>query len=61
MFRTPQIDDLNVVSQVRLVSPEALHDELPLSEPARRTVLEGRNTIKRIQPRMGQPTVGRTL
>jgi 3-deoxy-7-phosphoheptulonate synthase len=51
MFRTPQVDDLNVTSQVRLVSPEALHDELPLSEAARYTVLAGRNTIKRILER----------
>ena len=51
MFRTPQIDDLNVTSQVRLVSPEALHDELPLSEAARRTVLAGRDAVKRILER----------
>jgi len=51
MFRTPQIDDLNVVEQVRLVSPEALHDELPLSEAARKNVLAGRDTIKAILER----------
>jgi 3-deoxy-7-phosphoheptulonate synthase len=51
MFRTPQIDDLNVVSQVQLISPEALHDELPLSDAARRTVLAGRDTVKRILER----------
>ncbi|HEX5768257.1 MAG TPA: 3-deoxy-7-phosphoheptulonate synthase [Burkholderiales bacterium] len=51
MFRTPQIDDLNVTSQVRLVSPEALHDEIPLSDAARRNVLAGRDTIKRILER----------
>jgi 3-deoxy-7-phosphoheptulonate synthase len=51
MFRTPQIDDLNVVSQVQLISPEALHDELPLSDAARRTVLAGRDTLKRILER----------
>ena len=51
MFRTPQIDDLNIVEQVRLVSPEALHDELPLSEAARARVLAGRETIKRILQR----------
>ena len=51
MFRTPQIDDLNVVEQVRLVSPEALHDELPLAEAARQNVLAGRDTIKRILER----------
>jgi 3-deoxy-7-phosphoheptulonate synthase len=51
MFRTPQIDDLNVVNQVRLVSPEALHDELPLADAARRNVLAGRDTIQRILDR----------
>jgi 3-deoxy-7-phosphoheptulonate synthase len=51
MFRTPQIDDLNVVNQVQLISPEALHDELPLSDAARRTVLAGRDTVKRILER----------
>jgi 3-deoxy-7-phosphoheptulonate synthase len=48
MFRTPQVDDLNVISQVRLVSPELLHDELPLSEAAKQNVLAGRDTVKRI-------------
>jgi 3-deoxy-7-phosphoheptulonate synthase len=51
VFRTPQVDDLNVTSQVRLVSPEALHDELPLSDAARRVVLAGRDTIKKILER----------
>ncbi len=51
MFRTPQIDDLNVLSQERLVAPEALHDELPLSEAARSNVLAGRDAIKRILER----------
>jgi 3-deoxy-7-phosphoheptulonate synthase len=51
MFRTPQIDDLNVASQVRLVSPEELHDQLPLSDAARRNVVSGRDTIKRILER----------
>src|SRR3972149_1152056 len=51
MFRTPQVDDLNVVNQVRLVSPERLHDELPLSEAAKKNVLAGRDAIKRILDR----------
>jgi 3-deoxy-7-phosphoheptulonate synthase len=51
VFRTPQVDDLNVTSQVRLVSPEALHDELPLSDAARRAVLAGRDAIKKILER----------
>ena len=51
MFRTSEVDDLNVTSQVRLVSPGALHDELPLSDAARRTVIAGRDTIRRILER----------
>jgi 3-deoxy-7-phosphoheptulonate synthase len=51
MFRTPQIDDLNVLSQAQLVSPETLHDELPLSDIARRNVIAGRNAIKGILDR----------
>ena len=51
MFRTPQIDDLNVASQVRLVSPEEMHAQIPLSEAAGRTVLRGRDAIKRILER----------
>src|SRR5574341_1216304 len=51
MFRTPQVDDLNVVEQVRLVSPERLHDELPLSPAAKKNVLAGRDAIKRILDR----------
>ncbi len=51
MFRTPQIDDLNIVEQVQLVSPATLHDELPLSEAARASVLAGRDTLKRILER----------
>ncbi len=51
MFRTPRIDDLNVVAQTTLVSPEALRDELPLTERAAHSVLEGRRTIERILDR----------
>jgi len=51
MFRTPRIDDLNVVEQAALLSPEALRDELPLGERAARTVVEGRRTIERILER----------
>ncbi len=51
MFRTPRIDDLNVVEQAALLSPEALRDELPLGERAANTVVEGRRTIERILER----------
>ncbi|MDH4191784.1 MAG: 3-deoxy-7-phosphoheptulonate synthase [Betaproteobacteria bacterium] len=48
MFGNQRIDDLNVVGQTLLPSPEALRGELPLSEAAARTVLEGRLAIERI-------------
>ena len=51
MFRTAQIDDLNIVSQSALISPEQLRDELPLAEAARRSVLAGRDALKRILDR----------
>jgi 3-deoxy-7-phosphoheptulonate synthase len=51
MFRTPRIDDLNVLEQTALLSPEALRDELPITERAARAVLEGRRTIERILER----------
>ncbi len=51
MFRTPRIDDLNVVEQAALVSPESLRDEMPLTERAGRSVLEGRRTIQGILER----------
>ncbi|KPK09057.1 MAG: phospho-2-dehydro-3-deoxyheptonate aldolase [Betaproteobacteria bacterium SG8_39] len=54
MVRTPRVDnvnDLNVSEQRALVAPEALRDALPLSDAARRTVLEGREAIKAILER----------
>ena len=42
------IDDLNVVSQKVLVSPNTLQRHLPLSEKAAETVIQGRTAIKRI-------------
>ncbi len=45
------IDDLNLVSQEVLISPEALKAELPLNEAATHTVTEGRATIRKILDR----------
>ncbi|MCK0768160.1 3-deoxy-7-phosphoheptulonate synthase [Chromohalobacter canadensis] len=43
-----QVNNINVLSQDVLVTPEALKREIPLSEEAERTVLEGRRTVQRI-------------
>jgi 3-deoxy-7-phosphoheptulonate synthase len=51
MFGNSRIDDLNVVGQQLLPSPEALRGELPLSSAAARCVLEGRRAIERILDR----------
>ncbi|MEC9482401.1 MAG: 3-deoxy-7-phosphoheptulonate synthase [Halomonas sp.] len=46
-----QVNNLNVLAQDVLVTPEALKREIPLSEAAERTVIEGRRTIQRILDR----------
>lgn len=43
-----QTEDLNVSSIAPLLSPADLRQELPLTEAARRTVIEGRTAIQRI-------------
>lgn len=43
-----QVDDINIRSIEPLVTPEELTRELPLSEKARQSVLEGRQTIRNI-------------
>jgi 3-deoxy-7-phosphoheptulonate synthase len=40
--------DLNIVEIVRLKTPKALKSDLPMTERATRTVIEGRRTIQRI-------------
>ena len=45
------VDDLNVVSQEVLISPDALKAELPLSDKAREVVTEGRTVIRNILDR----------
>ncbi|PMR73474.1 3-deoxy-7-phosphoheptulonate synthase [Billgrantia endophytica] len=43
-----QVSNLNVLSQDVLITPEALKSNIPLSETAERTVIEGRRTIQNI-------------
>ncbi|MBA2778564.1 3-deoxy-7-phosphoheptulonate synthase [Billgrantia kenyensis] len=43
-----QVSNLNVLSQDVLITPEALKNEIPLSETAEKTVIEGRRTIQNI-------------
>lgn len=43
-----QTEDLNVSTIIPLLSPASLRQELPCTEAARRTVLAGREAIKRI-------------
>lgn len=43
-----QTEDLNVSTIVPLLSPACLRQELPITEAARRTVIEGRTAIQRI-------------
>ncbi|MCE3025495.1 MULTISPECIES: 3-deoxy-7-phosphoheptulonate synthase [unclassified Salinicola] len=46
-----QVNNLNVLAQDVLISPEVLKQHIPLSEAAERTVIEGRQTIQRILDR----------
>jgi 3-deoxy-7-phosphoheptulonate synthase len=46
-----RIEDLNIVSCSRLITPEALKESLPMSGAASRSVLNGRETIKNILER----------
>ncbi|WP_043526662.1 3-deoxy-7-phosphoheptulonate synthase [Litchfieldella xinjiangensis] len=43
-----QVNNLNVLAQDVLITPEALKQAVPLTEAAERTVIEGRETIQRI-------------
>ncbi|HEX8551330.1 MAG TPA: 3-deoxy-7-phosphoheptulonate synthase [Abditibacteriaceae bacterium] len=40
--------DLNVIETVRLSTPRTLKDSLPMTETSNRTVIEGRDAVKRI-------------
>ncbi|MCH7335014.1 3-deoxy-7-phosphoheptulonate synthase [Acinetobacter sp. NIPH 2699] len=44
----PDIDDVNIKSIQTLITPAELKSDLPLSEVAYRTVLNGRNTVRNI-------------
>ncbi|WP_444922387.1 3-deoxy-7-phosphoheptulonate synthase [Microbulbifer sp. CnH-101-G] len=48
---TQQFDDLNVVSQEVLISPEMLKAELPISDAAEATVAKGRSAVRDILDR----------
>ncbi|MDN3556725.1 3-deoxy-7-phosphoheptulonate synthase [Halomonas maura] len=43
-----QVNNLNVLSEDVLITPAALKQQIPLSDEAERTVIEGRNTIQAI-------------
>ena len=47
----PRLDDLNVLSQETLITPEKLKSNLPLTDQALQTIQEGRRSIKRILDR----------
>ena len=42
------VDDLNIVSQEVLISPDAIKEEMPLTETAKAVVTEGRQTVRNI-------------
>jgi 3-deoxy-7-phosphoheptulonate synthase len=46
-----ELDNINVQSQELLITPEQLKEEIPLTEAATKTILEGRQTINNILDR----------
>jgi len=46
-----QLDDVNVVSEQTLLTPENLKEKLPISESAQETIVSGRKAIKAILDR----------
>ncbi len=48
LTHNPDIDDVNIEKFIPLMTPKALKTDLPLSESARKTVLNGRQTIQDI-------------
>jgi len=46
-----RIENLNIVSCTRLITPRELKERLPVTERARQSVIDGRETIKRILDR----------
>ncbi len=45
------VDNVNVVSQEVLITPQQLKEEIPLTEQARTTVLAGRQAVRDILDR----------
>ncbi len=50
-MKIEKIDDLNVVSQELLISPQNLKEKIPLTDKARQVVSQGRETIRNILDR----------
>ncbi len=48
LTHNPDIDDVNIEKFIPLMTPKALKTDLPLTKTARKTVLEGRQTIQNI-------------
>ncbi len=46
-----RIENLNIISCTRLITPRELKEHLPISETARQSVIHGRETIKQILER----------
>ncbi len=51
MSTETQIENLNVVSQEVLITPAELKAEMPLTDAARETITQGRNTVRNILDR----------
>jgi 3-deoxy-7-phosphoheptulonate synthase len=49
-----RIENLNIISCTRLITPRELKERLPVSERARQSVIDGRETIKHILEREDQ-------
>jgi len=45
------VENLNIISCTRLITPRELKEQLPISEAARQSVIRGRDTIKQILDR----------
>jgi 3-deoxy-7-phosphoheptulonate synthase len=45
------VENLNIISCTRLITPRELKEQLPISEAARQSVIRGRDTIKQILER----------
>ena len=50
-FRTPDIENVNVLDFDAMPSPEEIHARVPLSDAATRTVMQGREALRKILER----------